>query len=172
MDDSFYADYINLIRRIVNGVLGRNRPMFYLDEEDLIQVGMLAAWKALSSYNPQMGPTASQWVAKKAEWAILDEMRVVSTKARSGSQSRPELLPVDFAEFDHPPSSHDFTGPEAAEFHRRLSRNLTDRQSEVLNLILSGHRSVDIAHLLGVDESCVSIHRRNIKKLAMDVMAA
>lgn len=62
--------------------------------DDLVQVGILAAWKKLPDFDPARG-SFSQFVGMRVRGAMLDELRrgyILSGNCRRGTNERPQPL--------------------------------------------------------------------------------
>jgi FixJ family two-component response regulator len=69
-------------------------------------------------------------------------------------------------------AAHDREGRDEVEAIRRRAADLTDREREVLTLVVSGMLNKLVGHRLGVTEKTVKFHRGNVmKKMRADSLA-
>lgn len=79
--DKMVTDYLPLVRYIV-GRLPLQLPRF-MDEDDLISVGVLGLIHAAKTYDPDMGASFKTYAYTNIRGAILDELRRHDTLPRS-----------------------------------------------------------------------------------------
>jgi FixJ family two-component response regulator len=69
-------------------------------------------------------------------------------------------------------SAHDREGQDAVAALRRRAETLTDREREVMVLVVSGMLNKQVGHRLGVTEKTVKFHRGNVmQKMGADSLA-
>jgi DNA-binding CsgD family transcriptional regulator len=74
--------------------------------------------------------------------------------------------------FDHPSRTRKENGSSQAKARARISDKLTQRESDIVELVLQGHSSESIGLRLGVATGTVKVHRRNIyRKLGISSQA-
>lgn len=128
------------------------------DRDDLIAVGMAAAWRAVQTYRDDRGAKLVTWVALKARGAMKDSLRAIRGR-RSHQWLR--TVPLDLP--DQNGQSHDLPveGDEAALDDRRDVEKLLARLPErsaafVRAYYLGGCTMREIADAHSLSESLVS----------------
>lgn len=145
-----------LVRWCVHQVTGQ----FVTRQDDLFQVGMIAAWQASERYVP--GPaTLETYVAHRVRGAVRDELR------RTPPPTEP-LLDHDAACHDADPAAI-YAERDACRVFQAAWAALPPRERYVMGcLYLDERRARDVAAELGVTESRVSaIRSRAARRLAV-----
>lgn len=78
-----------LARELAGEVATRYTLPAGLDRDDLEQLGLLAAQRALESYQPGRGTTLRTWVAHRVRWHLIDVAREGTRSGRSRAEPRP-----------------------------------------------------------------------------------
>lgn len=139
--------YIPMIQSIVNG--------FYipygLDREDLVQVGLIAVWKAYKTYKPNKNTKFSTYAYVAARNEILHLLRK-QTKYRP---ERHRLLERDADTYEI----------EQGVIDRFIKEDLAHEEQTLIRLLYEGYTQREIAKVLGLTQPsvCQRIRRLRIK---------
>lgn len=142
---------------MIRGMASRYARRTHLPKEDLVQVGMIAAWRRLEDYDPTTGCTLQGFLCNRVLGAFIDHQRQqqhsLGWQYRRGSQSMPAAESLGAAPADY---RRDIDQHEPEEFER-LIRPLTSRERAVVRMIYrSGMGHQEIATELHCAPSTVS----------------
>lgn len=123
--------------------------------DDVISDGMLALWRALTSYDPARGEGLDTWLTRHVRFRMIDGLR---SRTGRGSAARPAthtLLDADLEPVDGMADRiHDAVDAhaETAEIYL-LAATIDPRLPKVLRLLGDGHSRTEIALQIGVSRT-------------------
>ncbi|MEE5993125.1 MAG: sigma-70 family RNA polymerase sigma factor [Oscillospiraceae bacterium] len=132
------------------------------DAEDLIQEGLIALLYAIPQYDPQKGKKFSAF----AQVCIQNRMKNVLQKAKKYPEPVENLEEYQSAEFidEVTPESILLEKEQGNLFRKQVMEMLSDKEWQVLELIVDGATYAETAEKLGIPEKSVDNAMQRIRR--------
>lgn len=132
------------------------------DADDLVQEGLIALLYAIPQYEPQKGKKFSAF----AQVCIQNRMKNVLLKERKNPEPVENLEEYQSADFidEATPESIFLEKEQARLFRRQVMDLLSDKEWQVLELIVEGASYAETAQKLGIPEKSVDNAMQRIRR--------
>tara|TARA_R100000306_G_C4305128_1_gene107211 strand:- start:19 stop:486 length:468 start_codon:yes stop_codon:yes gene_type:complete len=131
---------------LVLSIVSKFNPRNQTEKDDYIQAGRIGLWKALNKFSKNGGSKFSPYAWNPIRWEIIKEIR--TSKAKYNTVSVDECNQYTDIKED----------PKTSTFWELLPSNLTQAESQVIELRLEGYNFKEIS-------SKLNRHRSQIKKI-------
>lgn len=165
---SHNEDYLQEIMRRNRGLLHKwaysynNIP--YLDEEDLLEEGYIACWKAVSKYNIERSVTFSTFLKVTVHQHYNRLYNEVTRKKRFAGA---EPISYEALEDIHKESYIEFELLSDLEVREFIS-SLDGKVQYIATMLLDGYTKGDIARALGITPASTTYHIKRLEKLVIE----
>lgn len=133
-----------------------------LGYEDLVQIGMEAIVRELGEHPELNSYTA--WMGKVAHWEMVNTLRHLLGRRGFHQNGKPRVTrPITIYAYE---AGREFSyEPELADalITQEMLDLLTEKQLEVVELLLKGYSQREISRRLGVSEMAISLRRQAAK---------
>ena len=132
------------------------------DADDLVQEGLIALLYAIPQYEPQKGKRFSAF----AQVCIQNRMKSVLLKERKNPEPVENLEEYQSADFvdEVTPESVFWEKEQGRLFRQQVMELLSDKEWQVLELIVGGATYAETAEILGIPEKSVDNAMQRIRR--------
>jgi len=155
-------------QRYVGHIIAK-RLSYFNNDEDIYQEGMIGLWKAVKTYDPNLGFSFMTYAARCIVNQILMEIRRKNNYAKHNAVSLDTVISTSDGEsetdlyFFVPSKEDDYSrAKEALTEILRLCRN--QREKEIIFYRLNGLNQKEIGEKMSLSQSYISRLLRDIKK--------
>lgn len=135
-------------------------------DEDLFSTGLIGVVKAVNTFNPDKGFAFSAYATQIIRNEILKSFRkkrIISAFSLDESYELENGKSVDFSEMIA--NNRRFEEEVIADIQiKQIFSNLSDREKKIISLSMDGKTQKEIAEILGISQSYVSIIIKSIYK--------
>lgn len=155
---------MQLLKKISRSIFMRfNEPLTGADHDDFYSVALITLWQAYNAYDADMGISfdgflrsclqkkfKSELTRRHRQKRVLNQFAVSLDAAGDGEDecSLLEFVPSDFDTFEEVVKRN-----AAQRYHDKVQSyisRLSDRQVNILNLLIDGYRANEIQEILGI----------------------
>lgn len=152
--DELFTANVRHVHTLAKRMHSHELHRYGIEIEDLVQVGMVAMWRASETFDASLGFVFATHSLKRVRGAMLDLVRKVR-----GRWSR-VALPQYRDSFDDVPSN-DEANDHDIEWLRAQVETLPEPVSKIVRAKMRGETDAKIAKRIGLTEGCV-LKRRGV----------